>query len=403
MMAAPFTGSALSLGGAALGMGAQPAWDIRSLFSKEETDGAKVASPRGFGPDYSRGELTKKEGENVSSLIPSEETLYLGGKQVRRTPRSVVSEAVVQSLEGKLGYTFTDKNVALNGLLALLPGDARKLTDKLEFLGDAAVEVYALDYLYKKYPSIEFKSLDHMQRLVKSRSAQAEIARELGLPDLFISDRPRPETVESIKEKVLADSVESVLGSVYWDGGFKSVSKVMEKLLKPRLDSAPPLPNESRNSPLGNVGMGSVLLGELERFIGRDFKDKKHGLSALDYGTAESNNQSGHLKFLGRAVLVLALRSWLMKYRGNEDVGDYNLTEQKLLSNDALAQFAQSANVAAMLPGYRGIAPDDKSLARFVARIAGAVYLDAGWDAAYQLAKRWFERKAYGKTSYVPG
>ena len=134
----------------------------------------------------------------------------------------------MEALEQALGYTFRDKTLLR---LALTHASIKPLNNqRLEFLGDAVLEICVSDMLYRRYPQSPEGQLTPMRaRLVDERTL-SEVGRKLKLGMLLDMASGEENTGGRERSGNLCDAVEAVLAAVYLDGGFPAALRVVERL-----------------------------------------------------------------------------------------------------------------------------------------------------------------------------
>ncbi|MDD2807691.1 MAG: ribonuclease III [Patescibacteria group bacterium] len=107
--------------------------------------------------------------------------------------------------------------------------------ERLEFLGDAVLELVVTEYLYNDYPNPEGELTNWRASLVNSHML-AKSARELGLETyLFLSKGEAKDTNVKARNYILANAFEALIGAIYLDGGYKPSKAFIEKILIPQL------------------------------------------------------------------------------------------------------------------------------------------------------------------------
>lgn len=118
-----------------------------------------------------------------------------------------------------LGHTFTDLDLLDLALTHASAGDARN-NERLEFLGDAALDLAVAAELYAVRPSLSEGEMTVIKSLVVSRETLGRVARELGLDQ---HARFGPGLAgRSLPASVFANLFEAVLGAVLLDAGFEA-------------------------------------------------------------------------------------------------------------------------------------------------------------------------------------
>jgi ribonuclease-3 len=133
-----------------------------------------------------------------------------------------------EELQARLGYQFKDR-----GLLRLAlthPSVAHEQSapiqtnQRLEFLGDAVLQLVLTRELYQKFPSFGEGPLTKARAQLVNRRSLAEQARQLGLGQHLILSRGEEQSGGRERLSALADTFEALLGAIFLDGGFDAAS-----------------------------------------------------------------------------------------------------------------------------------------------------------------------------------
>lgn len=142
------------------------------------------------------------------------------------------------SFEDRLGYTFSEPallKLALTHRSVSSEDPGRKDNERLEFLGDAVLQLVVTDLLYEAYPQLAEGQMAKVRAAVVSRDALAEVARFLEM-GTHIELAPSEEaTGGRQKESILADAVEAVIGAIYLDGGLEPTRDAILELWADRV------------------------------------------------------------------------------------------------------------------------------------------------------------------------
>lgn len=134
------------------------------------------------------------------------------------------------SLEERLGYTFERPELlrlALTHRSVSSENPARNDNERLEFLGDAVLQLVITDLLYGSYGDLAEGQMAKVRAGVVSRAMLAEIAGRIeigGEVDLAPSEEA---TGGREKPSILADAVEAIIGAVYLDGGLDAARQLI--------------------------------------------------------------------------------------------------------------------------------------------------------------------------------
>lgn len=142
------------------------------------------------------------------------------------------------TLEGRIGYTFSEPGLlrlALTHRSVSSDNPARKDNERLEFLGDAVLQLIVTDLLYDSYPQLAEGQMAKVRAAVVSRGTLAEVARHLKLGEHIELASSEEATGGREKDSILADAVEAVIGAIYLDGGFEPARRVILDLWKEKV------------------------------------------------------------------------------------------------------------------------------------------------------------------------
>ncbi len=92
--------------------------------------------------------------------------------------------------------------------------------ERLEFLGDAVLELAATEYLYKNYPHPEGELTNFRSALVNYKML-SDIAKRLGFEQFLLMSRGEAKDTGRARQVILANCIEAVLGAMYLDGGYQ--------------------------------------------------------------------------------------------------------------------------------------------------------------------------------------
>jgi len=114
--------------------------------------------------------------------------------------------------------------------------------ERLEFLGDAVLELCVSEEAYRRFPDAAEGLLTKLRsRLVKT-STLAGVARSLGLDRRMLLGRGEETQGGRDRDSLLADALEALFGAVFMDGGFEAARELVLRLLDPLWPETPALP-----------------------------------------------------------------------------------------------------------------------------------------------------------------
>jgi ribonuclease-3 len=127
-------------------------------------------------------------------------------------------------LEERLGYTFKDRSILVQAIthrsyLNEHPEFPYPHNERLEFLGDAVLELIVTEHLYKSYANAEGELTNWRAALVNAKTL-AGISRQLEFEDFLLMSRGEAKDADSkARMYILANAIEAIIGAVYMDGG----------------------------------------------------------------------------------------------------------------------------------------------------------------------------------------
>lgn len=141
---------------------------------------------------------------------------------------------MTSELESVLGHQFTDHSLmeaALTHRSYRADDQAAVDYERLEFLGDAVLQLAVTHKIYSDYPEMSEGQLAKLRATVVNEEVLASVARRLNLGLQIRLGKGEQVTEGSDKDSILADVVESVLGAVYLDAGYQAAADVTVELL----------------------------------------------------------------------------------------------------------------------------------------------------------------------------
>ena len=100
--------------------------------------------------------------------------------------------------------------------------------ERLEFLGDAVLELVATEHLYKNYPHPEGELTNFRSALVNYKKL-SDIAKRVGFEKFLLMSRGEAKDMGRARQVILANCIEAVIGAMYLDSGYKTAEKFIER------------------------------------------------------------------------------------------------------------------------------------------------------------------------------
>ncbi|MCX7623647.1 MAG: ribonuclease III [Thermomicrobium sp.] len=123
--------------------------------------------------------------------------------------------------------------------------------ERLEFLGDAVLELLVSEFLYRRFPQASEGELTAYRAALVRSTTLARWAQRLSLPEfLYLGRGEQPRPGQSVRERILAGAFEAVLAAIYLDRGLRVARSFLQKLLEEEAE-------------------GLIALGQNENYKGR--------------------------------------------------------------------------------------------------------------------------------------
>lgn len=147
--------------------------------------------------------------------------------------------------EKRIGASFRKISLLQRALTHKSFANEQKLppeeqNERLEFLGDAVLELAVSELLMKRYPEFSEGDLSKMRAAVVNEKQLAGLARNFQLGEYLYLGRGEEQTSGREKNSLLADAYEAVLGALYLDRGFQKTAAVIQRHYDPLLKETPP-------------------------------------------------------------------------------------------------------------------------------------------------------------------
>ena len=178
---------------------------------------------------------------------------------------------VLMGLEKKLGWHFADIALLDNALthrsfvnenVALACRD----NERLEFLGDAVLELTVSDMLMRKFPDHTEGQLSKLRASVVNELPLAELARRFGIGEHLLLGKGEEASGGRMKSSLLANAFESVIAAMYLDGGFHQTVVFIGRLFEPLIEKGE-LSSIYRDYKTAVQEMSQVRFREMPRYM----------------------------------------------------------------------------------------------------------------------------------------
>ena len=160
----------------------------------------------------------------------------MSGDSPTRMERVKGMNKKTEELEEIIGYHFKNKHYLTQALTHSSYANEKKLgklgcNERLEFLGDAVLELISSDFLYAKFTQVPEGELTKKRASLVCEPSLAYCAREFGLPQFLLLGKGEDMTGGRNRDSIVSDATEALLGAIYLDGGFASAKEFIHKFI----------------------------------------------------------------------------------------------------------------------------------------------------------------------------
>ena len=146
------------------------------------------------------------------------------------------------ALEGRIGYVFKDKNLLRRALTHSSYANEQKINkighyERLEFLGDAVLELISSDFFYHKNPDMPEGQLTKLRSSYVCEPALAFCARDIELDKYIRLGKGEERTGGRNRDSIISDVCEAVIGAMYLDGGLEVAHEFIHRFVLSDLEN----------------------------------------------------------------------------------------------------------------------------------------------------------------------
>ncbi len=141
----------------------------------------------------------------------------------------------LSELEKKIGTSFKNKDLLLQALahrsyINENPKWHLDHNERLEFLGDAVLELVVTEYLYNKYPNPE-GDLTNWRAALVNAIMMAKVSAKIDLNEYLLLSRGESKDVGRARQYILANALEAVIGAIYLDQGYEAADGFISRFI----------------------------------------------------------------------------------------------------------------------------------------------------------------------------
>lgn len=133
----------------------------------------------------------------------------------------------------KLGHTFADEALLEQALTHRSAG--RRNNERLEFLGDALLNLIVAEYIYEQYPRANEGEMTRARASLVNGTALAELAREAQIGEFLVLGPGELKTGGFRRDSILSDTFEALIAAIYLDAGWDRCRTLVRQLFSERV------------------------------------------------------------------------------------------------------------------------------------------------------------------------
>lgn len=142
----------------------------------------------------------------------------------------------LKDLQTTIGYQFKQEGLLRQALTHSSFANEKHMkkfsdNERLEFLGDAVLEVVSSDFLFKNYPNLSEGDLTKFRASIVCEPTLALCTKDIDLGEYLYLGKGENQTGGRKRKSILSDALESVIGAIYLDGGFEEAKKFVQRFI----------------------------------------------------------------------------------------------------------------------------------------------------------------------------
>ena len=147
----------------------------------------------------------------------------------------------LEEFERRIEYTFSDKSLLILALTHSSHANEIKKgkhenNERLEFLGDAVLDMVVSEYMYRHFPKMPEGELTKLRAAVVCEGSLAELSRKLGIGRCLLLGKGEESTGGRNRDSILADAFEAIIGAVCIDGGMEAATKYILRMMVDQIE-----------------------------------------------------------------------------------------------------------------------------------------------------------------------
>ena len=148
----------------------------------------------------------------------------------------IIMDKRLKELEKKIGYTFENHKLLERAMMHSSYTNEKHLekyrcNERLEFLGDAVLELISSEYLFGELPRVSEGELTKTRASMVCEPSLAMCARDIDLGSYLLLGKGEEATGGRMRDSITSDAMEALIGAIYLDGGFTSAKEFIHRFI----------------------------------------------------------------------------------------------------------------------------------------------------------------------------
>lgn len=208
---------------------------------------------------------------------------------MEKEKRKRMKEKLFKELQEKLDLQFSNEKLLMQAFThSSYVNEHRKKpfedNERLEFLGDAVLELTVSQFLYNKYPTMSEGELTKLRAAIVCEPSLVAFANELNFGDNVLLGKGEEMTGGRTRPSLLADVFEAFIGALFLDKGIEKVTQFLEKQVFPKIDA-------------GAFSHVMDFKSQLQEYIQRD------GTGLIEYKILQEKGPAHSREFVSQVLL----------------------------------------------------------------------------------------------------
>lgn len=155
---------------------------------------------------------------------------------IRRRKLLMSTNDTMSQFEGKIGYSFSNRKTIKQALTHSSYSNEKRFdklenNERLEFLGDAVLELVSSEFIFKNHKEMQEGELTRLRASMVCEPTLALCARELNLGEYLLLGKGEAATGGRDRDSILSDAMEAIIGAIFLDGGFTNAKEFIHKFI----------------------------------------------------------------------------------------------------------------------------------------------------------------------------